>query len=71
MQAIRKNDTKPELLIRKALHALGYHYRLGGSGLSRGLDMVLPKYKTAMFIHDLFWHDHNCKYSKCLLHAPR
>lgn len=64
MQAIRNKDTKPELLIRKALHARGYRYRLGGSGLPGHPDIVLPKYKTVIFINGCFWHGHSCKYFK-------
>lgn len=64
MRAIRNKDTKPELLIRKALHARGYRYRLGGSDLPGHPDIVLPKYKTVIFIHGCFWHGHNCKYFK-------
>lgn len=64
MRAIRSKDTKPEQLIRKALHARGFRYRLGGAGLTGHPDMVLPKYKTAIFIHGCFWHGHDCKYFK-------
>lgn len=64
MRAIRNKDTKPELLIRKALHARGYRYRLGGSGLPGHPDIVLPKYKTVIFINGCFWHGHDCKYFK-------
>lgn len=64
MRAIRNKDTKPELLIRKALHARGYRYRLGGSGLPGHPDIVLPKYKTVIFINGCFWHGHGCKYFK-------
>ncbi len=64
MRAIRNKDTKPELLIRKALHARGYRYRLGGSGLPGHPDIVLPRYKTVIFINGCFWHGHDCKYFK-------
>lgn len=64
MRAIRNKDTKPELLIRKALHTRGFRYRLGGAGLPGHPDIVLPKYRTAIFIHGCFWHGHNCKYFK-------
>lgn len=64
MRAIRNRDTKPELLIRKAMHARGYRYRLGGAGLPGHPDIVLPRYKAAIFIHGCFWHGHNCKYFK-------
>ncbi|WP_435607979.1 very short patch repair endonuclease [Pseudomonas knackmussii] len=64
MRAIRSKDTKPELLIRKTLHARGFRYRLGGANLPGRPDIVLPKYKTAIFIHGCFWHGHDCKYFK-------
>lgn len=64
MRAIRSKDTKPELLIRKALHARGYRYRLGGSGLPGRPDIVLPKYKAVIFINGCFWHGHDCRYFK-------
>lgn len=64
MRAIRNKDTKPELLIRKALHARGFRYRLGGASLPGHPDIVLPKYKAAIFIHGCFWHGHDCNYFK-------
>jgi len=64
MRAIRNKDTKPELLIRKGLHAAGFRYRLGGAGLPGRPDLVFPKYKIVIFIHGCFWHGHNCKFFK-------
>lgn len=64
MRAIRAADTKPELLIRKGLHAAGLRYRLGGNGLPGRPDIVLPKYKTVIFVHGCFWHGHDCKFFK-------
>ncbi|MFF5867663.1 very short patch repair endonuclease [Pseudomonas sp. NPDC012596] len=64
MRAIRSKDTKPELLIRRGLHASGFRYRLGGCGLPGRPDLVLPKYKTVIFVHGCFWHGHSCKYFK-------
>lgn len=69
MQQIRSSNTKPELLVRKFLHANGFRYRLHGGkpaaakALAGKPDIVLPKYKTIIFIHGCFWHGHaNCKY---------
>jgi len=62
MRAIRSKNTKPELLIRKALHAAGFRFRLHVARLPGKPDIVLPKYKTAIFVHGCFWHGHNCKY---------
>lgn len=60
MSRIRSKDTKIELEARKGLHALGFRYRLGGAGLPGSPDIVLPKYRTAVFVHGCFWHQHNC-----------
>ena len=65
MSRIRSANTKPELLVRKFLHAHGYRYRLHDKKLPGHPDIVLPKYKTIIFIHGCFWHGHaNCKYYK-------
>ncbi len=65
MSQIRSTNTKPELLVRKFLHAQGYRYRLHDKKLPGHPDIVLPKYKTIIFIHGCFWHGHaNCKYYK-------
>lgn len=62
MSRIRGKDTKPELLVRKYLHALGYRFRLHYAKLPEKPDIVLPKYKTVIFIHGCFWHGHaGCK----------
>ena len=60
MSRIRGKDTKIELEVRKGLHALGFRYRLGGAGLPGRPDIVLPKYRTVVFVHGCFWHQHNC-----------
>lgn len=65
MSRIKGKDTKPELLVRKFLHAQGFRYRLHVKDLPGKPDIVLPKYKTVIFIHGCFWHGHkNCKYFK-------
>ena len=62
MSRIRGNDTKPELALRRSLHALGLRFRLGGAGLPGRPDIVLPRYRTAVFVHGCFWHRHHgCK----------
>lgn len=58
MSAIRSVDTKPEIKVRKALFAKGYRYRLHDKKLPGKPDLVLPKYKTVIFIHGCFWHGH-------------
>ena len=60
MSHIRGKDTKIELEVRHGLHALGFRYRLGGAGLPGRPDIVLPKYRTAVFVHGCFWHGHSC-----------
>ena len=63
MSKIRGKDTKPELLVRKFLHKNGFRYRLHVKDLPGKPDIVLPKYKTVIFVHGCFWHGHeNCKY---------
>ena len=58
MAQVRSKNTKPELLIRSALHRLGYRFRLHKKGLPGRPDVVLPKYRTAIFVHGCFWHRH-------------
>ena len=69
MSRIKGKDTKPEMLVRKFLHANGDRYRLHGGKLAAAKalagrpDIVLPKYRTVIFVHGCFWHGHtNCKY---------
>jgi len=61
MSRIRNKNTKPEVIVRKFLFAQGLRYRINDSRLSGKPDIVLPKYKTAIFINGCFWHSHqNC-----------
>lgn len=63
MSRIKGKDTKPELLVRKYLHANGFRYSLHKKTLPGKPDIVLPKYNTILFVHGCFWHGHtNCKY---------
>jgi DNA mismatch endonuclease, patch repair protein len=63
MSRIKSRNIKPELLVRKFLHARGFRYRLHVKDLPGKPDLVLPKYKTVIFIHGCFWHGHkDCKY---------
>ena len=64
MSGIRSKDTKPELLVRKALFAQGLRYRLHAKNLPGTPDLVFPAYKAAIFVHGCFWHGHDCRYFK-------
>jgi DNA mismatch endonuclease, patch repair protein len=65
MSRIKGKNTKPEMLVRKFLHANGFRYRLHVKDLPGKPDIVLPKYKTVVFVHGCFWHGHeHCKYFK-------
>jgi DNA mismatch endonuclease (patch repair protein) len=61
MSGIRAKDTKPELVVRRLLHRLGYRFRLHRKDLPGKPDIVLPKWNTVVFVHGCFWHGHeNC-----------
>ncbi len=63
MSQIKGKDTKPEMLVRKFLFSKGFSYRLHVKNLPGKPDIVLPKYKTVIFVHGCFWHGHEgCKY---------
>lgn len=53
-------DTRPEQIIRKALHARGFRYRLHPKDIPGKPDLVLPKYRATIFVHGCFWHGHDC-----------
>ncbi len=64
MSGIRSRDTKPELIVRKYLHAQGLRYRVTPKDLMGKPDIVLPKYRTVVFVHGCFWHRHEgCPYT--------
>ena len=58
MSRIRSNDTKPEVLVRKRLFAAGFRYRKHDKRYPGTPDIVLPKYRTVIFVHGCFWHMH-------------
>jgi DNA mismatch endonuclease (patch repair protein) len=58
MSRIKGRDTKPEKIVRSLLHNLGYRFRLQRRDLPGKPDVVLPKYKKAIFVHGCFWHGH-------------
>lgn len=61
MSRIRSKDTKPELVVRRAVWAAGFRYRLHGSGLPGRPDLVLASLKTVIFVHGCYWHVHECQ----------
>ena len=64
MSAIKSKNTKPEIKVRQILHSMGYRFRLHSKNLPGSPDIILPKYKTVIFVHGCFWHRHeNCKYA--------
>lgn len=63
MSQIKGKDTKPEMIVRKFLFSKGFRFRLHVKTLPGKPDIVLPKYKTVVFVHGCFWHGHeDCKY---------
>ena len=60
MTRIRNKNTKPELIIRRGLHARGLRYRLHKAGIPGKPDLVFANYRTVIFVHGCFWHGHEC-----------
>jgi DNA mismatch endonuclease (patch repair protein) len=64
MSRIRSRDTEPERIVRSVLHRLGYRFRLHRRDLPGNPDIVLPRYRTVIFVHGCFWHRHaRCRYA--------
>jgi DNA mismatch endonuclease (patch repair protein) len=61
MKKVRQANTKPEITLRKALHKRGFRYVIGDKRLPGTPDIVLPKYRAAVFVHGCFWHGHECR----------
>jgi len=60
MAGIKGKNTKPEMTVRRGLHALGFRYRLHERKLPGLPDLVLPKWQAVIFVHGCFWHGHDC-----------
>lgn len=60
MQAVKSKDTRPEMLVRRLLHSMGYRFRLHRKDLPGKPDIALPKHRKAIFVHGCFWHAHGC-----------
>jgi DNA mismatch endonuclease, patch repair protein len=61
MRAVRRQDTAPEVVVRRLLHAAGYRYRLHDRRLPGSPDVVFTSRKKAIFVHGCFWHGHECR----------
>ena len=61
MAKVRSTNTKPEMLVRRGLHALGFRFRLHAKSLPGHPDVVLARYHAVIFIHGCFWHGHGCR----------
>jgi len=60
MAAVRGTDTAPELYVRRQLFTAGFRFRLHAKALAGRPDIVLPRFRTAVFVHGCFWHGHSC-----------
>lgn len=60
MRAVKGKDTKPEMIVRRLAHALGYRFRLHGKDLPGKPDLVFPGRRKVIFVHGCFWHGHEC-----------
>jgi DNA mismatch endonuclease (patch repair protein) len=61
MSKVRSKNTKPEKIVRSMLFSMGFRFRINRKDLPGRPDIVLPRYKTVIFVHGCFWHRHNCK----------
>jgi DNA mismatch endonuclease (patch repair protein) len=61
MSGIKGKNTKPEMVVRSFLHRQGFRFRLHSKTLPGKPDIVLPKFKTVVFVHGCFWHRHLCQ----------
>lgn len=60
MSLVRSKDTRPELIIRRLVHSLGYRFRLHRRDLPGTPDLVFPRLRRVVFVHGCFWHQHSC-----------
>ena len=61
MARVKNKNTAPEIVVRKTLHRLGYRFRLHRRDLPGNPDIVLPRYRSVIFVHGCFWHGHDCR----------
>ncbi|MGA8610417.1 MAG: very short patch repair endonuclease [Xanthobacteraceae bacterium] len=60
MRAVKSRDTKPEMIVRRLVHGLGYRYRLHLPHLPGKPDLAFPGRRKVVFMHGCFWHGHDC-----------
>lgn len=68
MATIRGKDTRPEMVVRRLAHGLGYRYRIHRKGLPGSPDLAFPSRHKVIFVHGCFWHRHDCAWGR---KAPR
>ena len=61
MSRVRNADTKPEMIVRRLVHGMGYRYRLHSKSLSGNPDLVFSGRRKVIFVHGCFWHQHGCR----------
>lgn len=61
MSQVRQKNTKPEMVVRRVLHSMGFRYRLHSRQLPGRPDLVFSKLKRVIFVHGCYWHRHDCK----------
>ena len=66
MAAIKGKDTKPEMIVRRLLHRMGYRYVLHGKKLPGRPDLVFPARRKIVFVHGCFWHMHECRWGRVI-----
>jgi len=66
MAAILGKDTKPEMVVRRLIHGLGYRYVLHDRKLPGTPDLVFPSRRKVVFVHGCYWHLHNCRYGRVI-----
>jgi DNA mismatch endonuclease, patch repair protein len=64
MSAIRGKDTKPEMIVRRLVHSMGYRYRLHRRDLAGRPDLVFSSRRKVIFVHGCYWHMHDCRYGR-------
>jgi DNA mismatch endonuclease, patch repair protein len=66
MSAIKGKDTKPEMIVRRLVHGMGYRYRLHRVDLVGKPDLVFSSRKKVIFVHGCYWHMHDCRYGRVI-----